>query len=379
MTYHIQEIGVVKSRFIERADPFEMRKWESTIMIHEEFAEGLYRIEEHPYIQVIFNFHQSSPDLVLKPKTYDGTIKGVFACRSPRRPSALGMTTVRLLERNGCELRVKGLDAIDGTPVLDIKPYMAVLDAEQQQLVEGERLKSNPRGQFARDLKHKDIKTLLLKAGQLHGHYCPGLATGVLAGTYAMAQMQEISDGLEGLLAIVEVNSCFVDGIQFVTGCTVGNNSLIYREYGKTAVTLTDRSGHGVRYAVRPDFDERVHEVAPEFQEIFTTVVKNGERTPENRARFKQLAQEASFRMTDIEPERLFFIKEVNTRIPEYARMVDSIICNQCGESVMANRIVEQDGQQLCRGCAANAAYYELTGNGVFFREPQVFQPEYNN
>ncbi len=133
MMYHIQEIGVVKSRFTEPADPFEMRKWESTIMIHEKFAEGLYRIEENPYIQVIFNFHQSSADVMLKPKTYDGTIKGVFACRSPRRPSALGLTTVKLLERNGCELRVKGLDAIDGTPVLDIKPYTNSLDAEEQQ------------------------------------------------------------------------------------------------------------------------------------------------------------------------------------------------------------------------------------------------------
>jgi formylmethanofuran dehydrogenase subunit E len=368
MTYHIQEIGVVKSRFTEPADPVEMRKWESTIIVHEEFAEGLYRIEENSYIQVIFNFHQSPADLVLKPKTYDGTIKGVFACRSPRRPSALGLTTVNLLERNGRELRVKGLDAIDGTPVLDIKPYTNSLDAEERQLVEEERLKSNPRGEYARYLRHKDIKTLLLKAGQLHGHYCPGLATGVLAGAYAMSHISEISDGLEKLLAIVEVNSCFVDGIQFVTGCTLGNNSLIYREYGKTAVTLTDRSGRGVRYAARPDFRERLQDTSPEFQEMFTKVMKNGARTPENRARFKQLAQEASFRMTDINPESLFFIKEVNTRIPEYARMVDSIICDQCGESVMANRIVEQDGQQVCRECAS-AAYYEFNGNGIFLRE----------
>jgi formylmethanofuran dehydrogenase subunit E len=368
MNHQIQEIGVVKNQFKKPADPFEMRKWESTIVVQEEFADGLYRIEENPYIQVIFNFHQSPVDLVLKPRTYDGTIKGVFACRSPRRPSALGLTTVKLLERNGCELRVKGLDAIDGTPVLDIKPYTNRLDAEEQELVEEERLKHNPRGEYARYLRHKDIKTLLLKAGQLHGHYCPGLAIGVLAGTYAMTHMSEISDGLETLLAIVEVNSCFVDGIQFVTGCTIGNNSLIYREYGKTAVTLTDRSGNGVRYAVRPDFRDRLRDTSPEFQEMFTKVVKNGERTPENRARFKQLAQEASFRMTDLKPETLFLIKQVQTRIPAYAAMKDSIICEKCGESVMANRIVEQEDRQLCRECA-NAAYYEFTGNGVFFGE----------
>ncbi len=366
MTYHIQEIGIVKSRFKESADPFEMRKQESTILIHDDFAEGLYRLEESPYIQIIFNFHQAT-DFVLKPRTYDGTIKGVFASRSPRRPSSIGVTTVKLLERKGTELRVKGLDAIDGTPVLDIKPYTNALDAEERHMAEVERLKSNPRGELTPYLRHKDIKTLLLKAGQLHGHYCPGLALGVLAGTYSMAQMKEMSDGLEQLLAIVEVNSCFVDGIQFVTGCTMGNNSLIYREYGKTAVTLTDRSGRGIRYAVRPDFRERLHEISPEFQEMFTKVVKNGERSEEHRARFKQLAQEASFQMTDIEPETLFIIEQVHTQIPEYAAMTESVNCEQCGESVMATRIMEQAGKPLCRVCA-HADYYEFTGNGIFYR-----------
>jgi formylmethanofuran dehydrogenase subunit E len=50
-----------------------------------------------------------------------------------------------------------------------------------------------------------------MKAGQFHGHYCPGLALGVLAGTYAMAQMSEMSDGMEKLLAIVETNNCFME------------------------------------------------------------------------------------------------------------------------------------------------------------------------
>ena len=133
-------------------------------------------------------------------------------------------------------------------------------------------------------------------------------------------------------------------------------------------MTLTVRSGNGVRYAVRPDFRDRLQDTSPEFQEMFTKVVNNGERSEENRVRFKQLAQEATFRMMDIEPETLFVIKRVQAHIPEYARMVDSVICDQCGESVMANRIVEQDGQHFCRQCA-NAAYHELNGNGIFFSE----------
>jgi formylmethanofuran dehydrogenase subunit E len=229
-----------------------------------------------------------------------------------------------------------------------------------------ERKKINPREDVLRVIQRKDIHTLLVKAGQLHGHYCPGLALGVLAGAYTMAQMPEMSDGMEKLLAIVETNNCFVDGIQFVTGCTLGNNSLIYREYGKTAVTLTDRSGNGVRYVVKPNFREDLQKTSPEFQEMFTKVVKNGERSTENRARFKQLAQEASFAMVDVKPEMIFKIEKVQTRIPEYASIVDNVICESCQENVMATRIVEQDGKQLCRACA-RSDYYEFTGDGVVF------------
>jgi formylmethanofuran dehydrogenase subunit E len=233
-----------------------------------------------------------------------------------------------------------------------------------------ERKKVNPREDVLRAIQRKDIHTLLVKAGQFHSHYCPGLALGVLAGAYAMtAQMSEMSDGMEKLLAIVETNNCFVDGIQFVTGCTLGNNSLIYREYGKTAVTLTNRSGNGIRYAVKPNFREHLQKTSPEFQEMFTKVVKNGKRSAENRARFKQLAQEASFVMVDVDPEMIFKIEKVQTRVPEYASIVDSIICESCQESVMATRIVEQDGKQFCRACA-RSDYYEFTGDGVVLIKP---------
>ncbi len=203
------------------------------------------------------------------------------------------------------------------------------------------------------------MKALLLGAGQLHGHYCPGLAMGVLAATDAMQHVTEISDGMEKLLAIVETNSCFVDGIQ-----SLGNNALIYREYGKTAFTLADRSGKGIRYAVKPNFQEQVQTRAPKFQEFFNKVVKNKQRDEASVTRFKQLAKEASFAMIDLAPEQIFKIERVHTTIPEYAAMVESVLCNQCEESVMETRIVEQEGKRLCKACAGSASY-EFTGNGV--------------
>lgn len=61
----------------------------------------------------------------------DDTPHGVFASRSPRRPNAIGLTVVELLGREGCRLNVRGLDMLDGTPVLDIKPYLSSVPVEQ--------------------------------------------------------------------------------------------------------------------------------------------------------------------------------------------------------------------------------------------------------
>lgn len=123
----IRVIGYVKSEFLTPIDPDTMRGKESVILIKPEYCEGLYRIEENQYLTVIFHFHKADGYRLKGPRR-DGEISGVFASRSPRRPGAVGVTTVRLLERKANELRVKGLDAIDGTPVLDIKPYIPALD-----------------------------------------------------------------------------------------------------------------------------------------------------------------------------------------------------------------------------------------------------------
>ena len=120
---NMTEIGIVKSRFKKPADPFEMQKEESRIEIHPEYANGLLRIEECDLIQVIFGFHLSK-GYELQHNNYFGEFKGVFAACSPRRPSPLGLTTVKLLSVEDNILRVKGLDAVDGTPVFDIKPFV---------------------------------------------------------------------------------------------------------------------------------------------------------------------------------------------------------------------------------------------------------------
>ncbi len=125
--YKIREIGRVESKYKKPVGPEEMKQYESTIIIKPKYEEGLYAIEKSNYLQIIFYLHKSR-DYTLKGPRRHGNIRGLFASRSPNRPSPLGITTVKLITREANKLRVKGLDAIDGTPVVDIKPYSTLMD-----------------------------------------------------------------------------------------------------------------------------------------------------------------------------------------------------------------------------------------------------------
>ncbi len=105
---------------------------ESTITVDEEWRDALDGLEGFTHIWVLF-FFDRMPAIDSQrghPMARDDMpIVGRFATRSPMRPNPIGMTAVRLLERRGTTLRVRGLDAIEGTPVLDIKPYLPRRDA----------------------------------------------------------------------------------------------------------------------------------------------------------------------------------------------------------------------------------------------------------
>ncbi len=101
-----------------------------------ELAAGLTDIEGFSHLIVIWEFDRS-PQLELRGDELLGTPPsdnrphGVFATRSPRRPNPIGLTTVELLRRDGVELRVRGVDMLDGTPILDIKPYLSSVQPEK--------------------------------------------------------------------------------------------------------------------------------------------------------------------------------------------------------------------------------------------------------
>jgi tRNA (adenine37-N6)-methyltransferase len=118
---NLEPIGFVRNNVEESID---FSDTVSEIVIRPELVEGLFRLDGSKEIDVIFWFDRSpGPDMKLHPKgNPDNPLVGVFASRSPNRPNPIGVTRVKLLSVKGNILTVKGLDAFNGTPVLDIKP-----------------------------------------------------------------------------------------------------------------------------------------------------------------------------------------------------------------------------------------------------------------
>jgi tRNA-Thr(GGU) m(6)t(6)A37 methyltransferase TsaA len=104
---------------------------EGTIEILPEFEGGLQDIDRFSHLYVLWHFHLVTDFELLSHPPSDDRPHGVFATRSPRRPNPIGLTVVRLLERRGRSLRVRGVDMLDGTPVLDLKPYLSSVPAEE--------------------------------------------------------------------------------------------------------------------------------------------------------------------------------------------------------------------------------------------------------
>jgi tRNA-Thr(GGU) m(6)t(6)A37 methyltransferase TsaA len=104
---------------------------EGELEILPEFAQGLMDIEGFSHLFVLWAFHLSKGfELVGRPPI-DNREHGVFATRSPRRPNPIGLTVVELIRRDGPRLQVRGVDMLDGTPILDIKPYMSSIPEEK--------------------------------------------------------------------------------------------------------------------------------------------------------------------------------------------------------------------------------------------------------
>jgi tRNA-Thr(GGU) m(6)t(6)A37 methyltransferase TsaA len=133
--FTMQPIGYVRSPYQEtKSIPKGLgarHDAEGVLELRSEFEAGLKDIEGFSHLYVIWAFDRSDGyDLIGRPPI-DDRPHGVFATRSPRRPNPIGLTVVELLGREGANLRVRGVDMLDGTPILDIKPYLSSVPEER--------------------------------------------------------------------------------------------------------------------------------------------------------------------------------------------------------------------------------------------------------
>jgi formylmethanofuran dehydrogenase subunit E len=232
------------------------------------------------------------------------------------------------------------------------------------------------REEIERLIEAGDLRDLLYKAAELHGHLCSHLAYGVKAGYIAMRDLEVKSKGMEEVIAIIETNNCFSDGVQMVTGCSFGNNALIYRDFGKTAVTVAKRDGSAIRIVLNPDVDARRAQEYPEAHELFDKIVAKREKaTPEERRRLTQLFAEMSLAELEKPADEIFLIKRLNIKVPEYAPIFDSVTCSICGESLMKTRAVTGNGEYFCIPCS-NREYHQMDGSGISFMDKGVSDDE---
>ena len=164
------------------------------------------------------------------------------------------------------------------------------------------------------------------KAVEFHDYSCPGLAIGFKAAEAALQALGESRDVDEETVAIVENDSCAVDALQSMLGCTVGKGNLIFRNYGKHVYTIGRRKdGKAVRIAMKFD-------------------IMSGGQPGESR-------EEKMLRILNAGVNELFDITKIDIDLPKRAVIFKSVRCAQCGEGVMESKARIKDGNMVCPVC----------------------------
>jgi formylmethanofuran dehydrogenase subunit E len=159
------------------------------------------------------------------------------------------------------------------------------------------------------------------KCVDFHGHECGGLTIGYKAALYAIQLLDLKFSEDEEVVCISENDACGVDAIQVILGCSVGKGNLLFHMTGKQAFSFYNRtSGKSVRLVLKE--------------------------------RPAGMTREESFDYYQgLSSEEIFDVKETAIELPEKARMFESVVCSQCGETTAENYIRLQDGKKVCVDC----------------------------
>jgi len=214
----------------------------------------------------------------------------------------------------------------------------------------------DPRREISQALDSGDILKLLRITGTLHGHFCPGSALGVMASAYGLQQLGRegvASDGMENLVAVVETNACFADGVQMVSGCSLGNNALIYRDLGRHAVTFAIRGREtAVRVRALPYFRAYLKREVPEFFAMVEEMIQQKKWNAIRQRTYLEKGWLAARALIRLPFEEILAIETVRPDLPDYAPIVQSAVCSGCGEEIMASKVVTEGDYDYCFICS---------------------------
>ena len=181
---------------------------------------------------------------------------------------------------------------------------------------------------------------------EFHGHSCPGLALGYRVSVFALKELGERSSD-EELIGIVENNSCAVDAVQVVTGCTFGKGNLIFRDFGKQVYTFIKRpSGDGLRIAVDWKSPEETEE-----ERLMWDRYSKGDRSGEVLRTVHNRKAKKIEMILSAGDEELFKVVKGRMDVPEEAKIYPSLRCAACGEKVMEPRARVRYGKIVCIPC----------------------------
>ena len=182
------------------------------------------------------------------------------------------------------------------------------------------------------------LKNMLAETAAMHKHLCPRQVLGVRMGIVAADLFSfELPQKKKRLLAFVEADGCFSDGVSVATGCTLGHRTMRLVDYGKVAVTFADtQTGRALRLSPLASVRKLASEAAPEA----------ANRWQAQLAAYQTLPNDAMFRMQEV---------RLNLDLAEVVgKAGQRMACAECGEEILNQRTVEKDGRTLCLSCAGD-------------------------
>jgi len=180
-----------------------------------------------------------------------------------------------------------------------------------------------------------------------HGHSCPGLALGYRVSQRALKELKKRAED-EEIVAVVENNSCAVDAVQMMTGCTFGKGNLIFRDYGKQVYTFVRRpSGKSIRISVIWEKPAETKE-----EKAFWERYAKGDRSKKVLDFVHSRKAARTRQVLEADDDELFAITQGKTVLPPEAEIFESIRCVVCNEKVAEPKARSLNGLKLCVPCA---------------------------